>query len=131
MTDATALEALAVRVESGEKGREIDADIALHFGWSVFPGDNWIGPYGEIAVPRVSTSLDACAALAERVLPGRQWRMSVYSDGSTEVECWEPIQKDDTGRQLYFPVPNGKSDAPTECAARLAAILRAKAKGSE
>lgn len=147
-TDATALEALAVRVEGGETGREIDAEI-----WILLRSDEEYSkalrrvqepsgcpdPHGEVAkwarggwfAHKYSTSLDACAALAERVLPGRGWKITLTAK-STElaqagikmphavVACF---QGDRVGTETAV--------APTECAARLASILRAKAKGGE
>lgn len=43
--------------------RELDADIALQFDWTECPGDNWIGPQGEIAVPAYTSSIDAAMTL--------------------------------------------------------------------
>jgi hypothetical protein len=189
-TDATALEALAVRVESGETGREIESAcwFALHPEFRKWGGPSMYVPKGdpdyygrtEAAtaatgsvydayvkhgtplwsggrnfhlltvdgyickpdggymknpkrryVPDISTSLDAVAALAERVLPGRGWKITLTAK-STElaqagikmphavVACF---QGDRVGTETAV--------APTECAARLAAILRAKAKEAE
>jgi len=74
-------------------------------------------------VPEISTSLDAVAALAERVLPG--WHTATFRHAGSDTHVaefyipsmWSP-----------FPEVTVKGRAPTECAARLAAILRAKAK---
>jgi hypothetical protein len=152
-TDATALEALAARVEGGEAGREIDALVYVRLipsspsdrfygkGPNTYrhsiptrddqcaKGTYWIDDgFGKSlhTAPELSTSLDAVAALAERVLPG--WYANVFrhtgSDKYTS-EFYIP--------SLASPFPNvfARGQAPTECAARLAAILRAKAKGGE
>lgn len=67
---------LIEKLEGAEVGsRELDADVALQVGWTVHPGDNWIGPHAEIAVPDYTTSLDDALALADRVLPGHDWSL--------------------------------------------------------
>tara|TARA_R110000772_G_scaffold66361_1_gene147792 strand:- start:2484 stop:2933 length:450 start_codon:yes stop_codon:yes gene_type:complete len=131
--DATALEALAKRVEAGEAGREIDAEI-----WILLRSDEEYSkalrrvqepsgcpdPHGEVAkwarggwfAHKYSTSLDAVAALAERVLPG--WNYSVEQSGRLVGAAYWAWASDRHDLRM----------APTECAARLAAILRAKAK---
>ncbi len=62
--------ALAARCENATgPDRELDADIALTQGWTEHPGDNWIGPFGQIAVPYYTASLDAAVTL----VPGPAW----------------------------------------------------------
>lgn len=60
----TAIQDLISRLEKAEgPSRELEAAIALATGWSVYVGDNWIGPHGEIAVPNYTGSLDAAIRL--------------------------------------------------------------------
>ena len=64
---------LIEKLEGAETGSlELDADVALQVGWTVHPGDNWIGPHAEIAVPDYTTSLDAALALAERIVGSKE-----------------------------------------------------------
>lgn len=137
MTDATALEALAVRVEGGETGREIDflvwetlepreCDLALSSRRQVSPKGT---PPESVrhtfmtagGAPKFSTSLDAVAALAERVLPGCVWSVSCVSPKNYRATYRKP--------SAIRQPPPFYTKAPAECAARLASILRAKAKG--
>lgn len=140
MTNRETLLALAARVEAGETGIAVDAEIFRAFGSplpDMFLGTNvnleWNDDgharmnFGELSIkytpPAVTTSLDAIAALTERVLPEHQ-----YHVGYT----W-PNQFGDVGGhyaeiELAFGAGIGRSDgAPTEPAARLAALLRALA----
>lgn len=140
MSDATTLEALAVRVEAGEAGREIDFLVwealepekcknAIQSRRQVSPKGTPLDAVRHLLMvgggaQKFSTSLDAVAALAERVLPVHQFD-SGYTWGSSEG----------TGEGYYASIDLAFGAAhihvvmaPTECAARLAAILRAKAK---
>ena len=184
MTDATALEALAVRVEGGETGREIEGAcwFALHPEFRKWGGPSMYVPKGDpdyygrteavIAavgpvsaayvkhgtplwsggrnfhlltvdgyicrpdggymknpnrryVPEISTSLDAIAALAERVLPGWTTAHVAQNDDKT----WFAEYR--RGYTTSYDIATLSLRAPTECAARLAAILRAKAKDTQ
>ena len=122
MTDA--LEQLAARVEAGETDRYLDADIALQVGWSVHAGDNWIGPYGEIAVPEWTTDLRAVSALQKRLLP--EWYLMLDGSLKGRVEACLTDGSVQT-KEVCEDVNRFFGHAPTETAARLAAILRAMA----
>ena len=116
MSDQT-ITSLIEKLEGAEAGSpELDADVALQVGWTVHPGDNWIGPHAEIAVPDYTTSLDAALALAERVLPGWVWNMG------NDLPCWVHLWIDDRN---YDGNPI-KGDAATPALALCAAILRAQ-----
>ena len=98
MTNREALLSLAARVEAGETGRGMDAEVALATGWKphltaararkgfryeqnqrnkgtfeLMYGDMPCGK--EKHVPKITTSLDAIAALTERMLSG--WYIEV------------------------------------------------------
>lgn len=79
----TALIALQKRVrEATGPDRELDADIAERIGgWASFPGDNWIGPHGQICVPSYTSSLDACLSLMRERLPGCMWAIGEMEEG--------------------------------------------------
>lgn len=95
---------LIEKLEGAEVGsRELDADVALQVGWTVHPGDNWIGPHAEIAVPDYTTSLDAALALAERVLPG--WHIG--------VQPWFHTDPDRVMSRAYLIRPDWKRWNPT------------------
>jgi len=70
-----------------------------------------------VGVWRYSTSLDALAALAERVLPG--WRVTVLDMG----DCWVSFYIMELPGE---PFEKAIGKGPTEPLARLAAILAAK-----
>ena len=64
---ASSLSDLIARLEKATgPDRELDADIALQFDWTECPGDNWIGPQGEIAVPAYTSSIDAAMTLVPK-----------------------------------------------------------------
>lgn len=139
MTDATTLEALAVRVEAGEAGREIDALVlcAVVEGRPQFDltaGPDWmvVSETQRVRPAKYTTSLDAVAALAERVLPGHYTEVSgprKYLNIPTPVpNYWKCVL---SSGQHGFSGVDWIAWAPTECAARLAAILRAKAKDTQ
>jgi len=79
------LEELAERVEKAPDGdRGLDADIALSQGWNELPGDNWVGPHGQICVPAYTASLDAAMTLVPEdsrndwsLIGGRYWQAEV------------------------------------------------------
>jgi hypothetical protein len=72
---------LAERCEKAKKpDRELDADIALTQGWTEHPGDNWIGPHGQISVPAFTASLDAALTL---VPEGHDWIIEHVNGGLT------------------------------------------------
>ena len=65
--------------------RELDAAIGRCEGWELrqFRGDDkeyWRAPGDKwgcrSSVPSYTANLDACVALAERVLPGRSWKVA-------------------------------------------------------
>ena len=126
VADPDALEALAGRLEGGESGWEIDrAVVMVAFPESGEPAKHcvdddepifWRGPYYKQPVPNLSTSLDACEALRVRVLPEAFWGGIVQHAGR-EYFVAEVCEGGAIGR----------GRAPTEPAARLAAILRALA----
>ena len=152
MTDATALEALAVRVEAGETGGRVDIDVARLLGLEPTVSDGWqmtsaethtwhknlrhpvnatFAQWDDVWQPaRVSTSLDACAALAERVLPGTA-ALSSGKSTAHEGKYWCLITRPVTDIAGTWTRREASVEAPTECAARLASILRAKAKEAE
>lgn len=64
MSESQKLIELAERCEAATgPDRELDAAIALLYGWTVHKGDNWIGPHGQISVPEFTGSLDAALTL--------------------------------------------------------------------
>ena len=105
------IEGLIERLEAATVGsRELDGVLARHFGWHrVEPrhtrskGGGWIAPEDFMGVnsdgsprldglhgteihrdpPRLSQSLDAALALAERVLPGWVWEIRLDADGGS------------------------------------------------
>lgn len=130
------IEALAGRVEAGETGSDTEEAISAILG--IIPaGDGWgqmvAGYWEKRDAPSYLTSLDAAA----RLMPAN-WAVAVETwpaadDGtpaSVKVvarEC-QPDRKGGPG-MWHNPVRNGRADgtAPTECAARVAAGLRAHA----
>jgi hypothetical protein len=74
--------------------REIDAALALHFGWTIYDDgmgrmDLWRDPDGKIGgglAPSFSASLDAALALVERVLPG--WMPTIRRRGIGALHEW-------------------------------------------
>ena len=119
---------LIARLESaGEGSRSLDADVALCVGWTVHPGDNWIGPFAEIAVPDYTTSLDAALALAERLCPRFTVTVVKYrtNDGefkpSAEASLINP----------YGEITEHRGKAATPALALSAAILKALSTASE
>jgi hypothetical protein len=107
--------------------REVDAEIALQNGWSVFPGDNWIGPEAEIVVPDYTRSVDAAIALAERALPG--WRVENLCEWEDEtLRSRGPWTCDlrKNGENFFSPLKGKCGHAPTPAIALCIAILRAK-----
>ncbi|KCZ47728.1 hypothetical protein [Hyphomonas sp. CY54-11-8] len=130
MTKTETLLALAARVEAGETGRELDAEIFVALGWvpseaalvggtepilMVTHPDHVGGTHTPL---KITTSLDAIAALTERVLPEGKWEISTGRRCPGE-DCWWATAI--IGARRY------KVHAPTEPAARLAALLRALA----
>lgn len=119
MTDMTT--DLVKRLEAGETGREIDAEVCWRFG--EHGPDDYGMPLIDDRVFPVTTSLDAAVALVERVKPEAYIEMS--------------------GPRKYLniptPVPNkwlAKVDdfrgwAATPAAALIAALLKAKGAGDE
>lgn len=113
---------LIKRLEAGETGREIDAEIAAHFkqafGRTGFVlGDKLLTLL--VSEPKLSTSLDAAVALVERVRP--------------DITAWEIRSR--RAKRLFFAELSkleGNDDqvmwdayAPTPAAALIAALLKA------
>jgi len=65
--------------EAAGGNRELDAALALHFGWMIYDDgmgvmDRWEDPDGKVGAgvpPPFSSSLDAALELVHRVLPGQ------------------------------------------------------------
>ena len=129
MTDMTT--DLVKRLEAGETGREIDAEVFRHFGYTIkmiegFGGGKFLAypPDGpercEPARLAVSTSLDAAVALVERVIPKCEWSIDKF-DGDPVAHVDHPND------------PHGmlgrRAQAPTPAAALVAALLKAKGAG--
>lgn len=140
MTKTETLLALAARVEAGETGRELDAEIFVALGWvpseaalvggtepilMVTHPDHVGGTHTPL---KITTSLDAIAALTERVLPGHYIEVSgprKYLNIPTPVpNYWKAVL---SSGQHGFSGVDWIAWAPTEPAARLAALLRALA----
>lgn len=137
---------LLKRLESGETGREIDAEVFRHLGYTVKMIAPFAGSAGgrflayppngpercEPARLAITTSLDAAVALVERVLPG--WRISldqihpetINAKGWTASVCTPDFDV------MFFCVTEhekGKrwlASAPTPAAALVAALLKAE-----
>ena len=120
---------LIERLEAGETGRAIDADVFRHFGYTVkvmegFGGDKFLayppdGPQRcEPARLSVSTSLDAAIALVERMRPGQCVLMAI-TPAKTVCDVHSKPLGDPVGK---WP---GHATAPTPAAALIAALLRA------
>ena len=115
-----AITLLIEKLEGAEAGSpELDADVALQVGWTVHPGDNWIGPHAEIAVPDYTTSLDAALALADRVLTMGAWDVGYTYNSDRPYYARLVIVRDDEGQPEIY----GRSATPA--LAICAAILRA------
>lgn len=132
--DPAALRALQERVRSAE-GADIELDAAIDvtiFGgetvWKTTrytmeqypasrrPSLNHVGGFANEYVPRVTSSIDACVALIEKVLPGHDFKlMSCGSDGSYAT-VFQHGWMDDT---------RVDADGKTPPLALLAALLRA------
>lgn len=110
--DPVALKALAHRVEAGERGRGLDAEIAATL-------TKWRDQRGlpqHTEPPAFTTSLDAVEALRVRLLPSSVLSVFSWNDGF--------------GTSLLRPGGDRKAVhvfAATETAARLAALLNAVA----
>jgi hypothetical protein len=139
------LKELAERIERGETGREIDMDVFELFempmpdkfatldlpahaweaadnqGRYVMTGVSINHPLFQIGYkcPEYSTSLDAVAALAERVLPG--WRWLIEYDDHRGPSYGAQVKRHGEDWGLHR-----RRLADTPAAALLAAILRAK-----
>lgn len=107
-------------LERGETGREIDAKIGY-----LFP-ESYIGDYGEpmvsVSVGPVSTSLDACIALVERVRPGWKHRDYTFDADDNKYRHQWVLHEDKHKAETSYS--NGFSPA-SAAGALLAALLRA------
>lgn len=127
-------EEIIAALEEGRVGEELDFWVmaALHpelelddrrdHGGSMHLWDNSVRPVSCVfsvkTAPPVSTSLDAVASLADAILPG--WGYRVYSSGDGVFEC--QMSPPDRSRRIV-------STGPSECGARLAALLRSLEEG--
>ncbi len=76
---------LLTKLQSAKEGsRELDAEIARHFGWTLYDSgggwdmNRWRDPSGVTGAgvpPSFTTSLDCIVSLIERVKPGACWRV--------------------------------------------------------
>lgn len=129
MTDMTTTTDLVKRLEAGETGREIDAEVFAALGW-IIAEDYLVGSddpivfvwhpsgLGGTHTPlKVTTSLDAALALVERVIPKCEWSIDKF-DGDPVAHVDHPND------------PHGmlgrRAQAPTPAAALIAALLKAE-----
>mgnify|MGYP003634410820 FL=1 len=134
---------IADSIEAGASGRGIDAEI-----WLILRSDEEYAkalgrvqqpcgcpnPHSEVISwakmgwfsPYYTTSLDACSSLGERVLP----HSAISSGKSTahDGKYWSTITRPVTDAAGTWTRRESNVEASTECAARLAAILRAVAR---
>lgn len=115
MTDLTALKELLERVEKAEgPDRELDEETIAAIGGKQKRGDWWIGHsyIGRVAPPYTS-SIDACVALIEKVLP--DWWHTAGLCSLTGHASIGPDYNGPAGERLRreFPVErfDGKFDA--------------------
>jgi len=115
--------ALADRCEREEPSHDLDADIALANGWRVFPGDNWIGPHAQIAVPSYTTSLDAAVTLVPEHF-SYEATFSAAGDGAMRrARLWDWRRS----ARMADPDNHWEASASTLPLAICAAALRARA----
>lgn len=103
--------------------RELDAEIAILLGWTVYTGDNWIGPHGEIAVPSYTASIDA----AMKLVPDREF---ICIDGPRRY-LHIPTPVPNYWRACLGYTKSGQVWAKTPALALAAAALRARSQGGE
>lgn len=85
MTDHTDLIRRLEEAEAG--GRALDADVfaALGFTYDHGPADVWRDAGGDpFYFDHITTSIDAAAALVERMLPGVSVGLTIHPDTATE-----------------------------------------------
>jgi hypothetical protein len=120
MTDIAALKELLERVEKAEgPGREMDEKTLVALGGKRKGGDWWIGhSYIGRSAPAYTSSIDACVALIEKVLPDWCYEISLLGEQLCFAEIWE------VGEGGYSATV-AKGDARTLPLALLAALLSA------
>lgn len=146
--DTKAVAAIIERLEAGEVGRDIDARVAVALAWGVptpeddrpwlkmptrydecAPGTYWLVQRSGMSLrtaPEFTTSLDVVTALQERVLPewilNGLWQIRMTLDAGVPPRAlhWACYLRPDGGAQGDL-----RAEAPTEPAARLAAVLKA------
>ena len=126
---------LIERLEAGETGQPVEMDALRVTGHNVlrlmrgaFP--EYITEFNGVEVYRneVSTSLDACRALHERVLPGWTWQLAQTSN--PQRPAWAQVLKP-SQREHGLKWERHSVKARTAAAAWLIAILKAvEAKGN-
>ncbi len=88
--------------------REVDRDIATHFGDPWDYGVSWrgwgIGQDGRpiekpVAFP-YTASLDAAIALVGRVLPGWSWEARRSGFGNGQASVWNPMEQPRPGKTI-------------------------------
>ena len=131
-------EQVVARLEAGETGRAIDADVFRVFGYTVkvlegFGGDKFLayppdGPQRcEPARLAVATSLDAALALLERVRPGDGFSIETGSvcgaeAGLSQKAYWAVLWTDSGITRTRIGLSYSKA---TPAAALVAALLKA------
>lgn len=127
MTDRVAIAALVEKLRKGEIGEDIDHAVARLFGtgrWVRCEGEPDVGVWGdrEFYAPRYSISRDAVATLQTELLPG--WHIRAISRSYRPALLgwvWRCEIGNEEANRCVFRY------APTEAAARLAAVLSAYA----
>lgn len=123
------LPSLLTRVEQGEGAdRELDAEVGVSVGRlsaTLLIGDGVVTEQRQVPhrCPPFTTSLDACVALAERVLPG--WDVTWNSARKKGFHDFLVIKLHEAGEKLFYP-PGFQGRAKSPARALLAAIIRAK-----
>lgn len=124
---------LVKRLEAGETGRGIDAEVLRVFKpdciiTEYVKGDDYLTVFhaeplveSKHELPALTTSLDATVALVERVKPGCDWILQKTEDG-----CDARVQSPDHRTDITLGAHNR---APTPAAALLAALLRTQGEG--
>ncbi|WP_333793334.1 hypothetical protein [Hyphomicrobium sp.] len=97
----------------------MDVDLALIAGWEPMPPFNFIGPSGELEVPRYTASLDAALALVKQMLPGLAWSR----DGLGRFYLTHAGVPAELGPPIAYTFPVLANDALTCVAFLLRAII--------
>lgn len=121
------LDALIARVEAGEKGPVVDMAVMSAIGREVTVNKRGMqqrepGRRHWESISPVSGSLDACDWLRRKILPGvASMSVNYFLGCEAPGDRWEVVIRMDLAQRPHRREVN----APTECAARLAALLRA------